>query len=378
MELIDSDIAKMEIIIMEKLRIAILTSSFSQGGLLGGVTKTVRLIARELSKKGHEVTVFSFKFPGMTDAEHLDGFTIRRFGYREILGEWCYSYPMFNYIKKLSFDLVHSHHYSYFPATVGYKLSRTKKIPHIFTPHFHPFQSNIRKMIMNYLYRKTQGELILKNSDAVLPQNENEKNELLKIVKRKYEVVPAPIDQNVFHKYAVRKSGNKTILYVGAMMENKADIAFKICKNIENRRENVKFVFIGDGPLLQELKSRADKNFTFLQNLTDNELALHYNKADLLVYPTKYESFSRIIAEACMCGLPSVSVNTGAVPDTQLGSGRLVEWGNWGKMEEELLSLLKNEKERKKLGKIGLKKSRIYHSDAVNEKLYKIYKKVLI
>ncbi|MCX6818601.1 MAG: glycosyltransferase family 4 protein [Candidatus Aenigmarchaeota archaeon] len=363
---------------MESLKIAILTSSFSQGGLLGGVTKTVRLIARELSKKGHDVTVFSFKFPGMTSFEHLDGFTVRRFMYNEILGEWCYSLSMLNCIKKLSFDLVHSHHYPYYPATIGYKVAQYEEIPHIFTPHFHPFQSNIKKIILSYFYRKTFGEKILKNSDAVLPQNENEKNELLKIVKRKYEIVPAPIDEKIFSKYTFRKNNNKVILYVGAMIKDKAGIAFEICNNIAKMHENISFVFVGNGPLLQELKKRAGKNFTFLKNLTDKKLALQYNKADILLHPTKYESFSRVIAEACMCGLPSVSVNTGAIPETQLGCGRLVEWGNWGSMEEEVLNLLKSDKKRKKLGMIGLKKSKIYHSDEVNKKLYKIYKKVLI
>jgi len=362
---------------MDRLKIGIMTSAFSQNGLLGGITKTVRLIARYMTKKGHDVTVFTFRFPGTTSIEYLDGFTVRRFKYMEILGEWCYSKEMYDCVRNQAFDLIHSFHYGYYPATVGYKTAKKQKLPHLFSTSYHPFHSTKTKSLLAYLYRKTQGEVILKNSAVVLPQNITERNELFRVVKRKYEILPIPIDQEIFHPYKVKKTKNKVALYVGGMVKNKADIAFKICENIENTCKDVRFVFIGNGHILGELKKRASKNFIFLKNLTDKELALQYNKADILLHPTQYESFSRVIAEACMCGLPSVSVNAGAVSETQLGSGRLVKWGAWDMMENEVLNLIRDDKERKRLSKVGMKKSKKYHSSVVNDKLYKIYKRLL-
>lgn len=62
-------------------------------------------------------------------------------------------------------------------------------------------------------------------------------------------------------------------------------------------------VLVGDGPVLNDLKSRYP-NAHFLGKKIGKDLAACYNAADVFVFPSKTDTFGIVLIEALACGLP--------------------------------------------------------------------------
>jgi glycosyltransferase involved in cell wall biosynthesis len=86
------------------------------------------------------------------------------------------------------------------------------------------------------------------------------------------------------------------------------------------QRHDVVLNVIGVGPRLEEYKNQAKRlnlncRVSFLGFVEHNLLPKHYANADLLVLPSRRESFGLVLAEAMACGLPVVSTKVGAIPE---------------------------------------------------------------
>ena len=367
------------------MKVNILTTSFKSCLWYSGISNAAFLLARGLNNKyGADVKIFAPHDGGPKKEKHKN-FSVERFSTIDIrkLCGYSVSTEAFGMLGKEKPDLIHSFHYGYFPATIGFIAAKKKQVPHIFTTAYHPPSSALKKKIFK-LYNISQGAHIIKHSDAVLPFNKNEKNELSKIAKGKFKIVPCPIDHKIY-KPRQLKSGKLTVAFVGPMELWKGPlVAFGIFKEIEKERNDVNFVFVGNGTLAhqidlyRDLKAKAGKRFTFTRNLSPEKLSGVYNRADVLVAPTFYESFGCTIAESMMCGTPVVSTSVGAVPETIGNGGLLVKYGDWSGMKDNINRLLDNTRLRKKMSKNAIRHSEQYRDDVVVKKIHDIYKNVLI
>ena len=365
-------------IYMNKMRLRIATTGFFPKEQSLGISNTVFLISRNLIKRGVDVSIYTMKTKGTLAEEEFEGIKIHRFGYTKIVPgiDYNVSIDMFNALKAGYADIIHSFHYAYYPATAGFAAAGIKCLPHIFTTSYHPAQLTALKTLMMRLYNVTQGKFILKGSFKTLPQNTDELNHLRRIASFDHAIVPCPLNEDVF--YPRKKAGVLTVLFVGTMVPWKgAGIAFDICRDIERDHKNVRFVFIGDGFLRKELMKRASKRFVFLRNISNQDLALWYSKADVFLYPTKYESFGRVLAEAQLSGAPIVTTRVGGVPETVGSAGFLVDYGDWDRMKEYTIRLLTDNALRKRASRQSIKHAQQYKSKLVTDKIYRIYKRAL-
>lgn len=343
-----------------------------------GISNTLYLTTKVFREKFDlDVSVYVPGTKGMKKEEQFNGISIKRFPFVRVLTDWTVSTALINALKSGGFDMIHSYHYGYFPATAGFLAAKSNKSPHVLTTSYHPGQSTLLKSALMKLYNNIHGRFLLKDSIKVLPQNVDELNHLRNITDFKYDLIPCPINDDVFYP-SKSKSDKITILFMGTLVPWKgADIAFNICKELEKEHSNLRFVFIGVGQLEREMKRRAGKNFTFLKKLPQNVLGKWVRSADIFLYPTRYESFGRVLAEAAMCGLPAISTNVGAVPETLGGGGFVVDYGDWKKMKDYATMLIEDEALRKKLSKKAVKHAHQFSDDVVATRIYNIYKEAL-
>lgn len=342
-----------------------------------GVALHVTEISQEFARRGYKVIVY---VQGPRKDYYFNNVQIRRFPYISITRAYNISASFFKSILKHNCDLIHSHHYGYFPATAGFISSKLKKVPHVFTPHFHPPIYNTFRKMLHYFYFISQGFFIINFSDKILPHSFFEKYLIEKkcIKEVDIEVVPSTINTNKFRPLKNVKK-EKMILFVGPLIKEKGvHILFKIAKKLSN----VKVVFIGVGEFEDKLKQEAmkAKNILFFKNIPDEELVKWYNKASILVLPSKYEAFGRVLAEAQSCETPVVATKVGAIPEVVLNkkTGYVVEYGNWDEFENKILKLLENKTLQQKMGYFGRKHViKNFNIKVIVNKLDKIYNELL-
>lgn len=129
------------------------------------------------------------------------------------------------------------------------------------------------------------------------------------------------IDKN---KFKVIKTFNKRkniIGYVGTLNELKGiKNLFKSIPQFLKNQNNYKFMFIGDGPLMNEINAYIDENKlnnnVFIEGwVQHDDLPVYLNEFKLLVLPSYTEGLPNVIIEAMACGTPVLSTSVGAIPD---------------------------------------------------------------
>jgi len=361
------------------MRIAISTNAIFGDELNLGISNTINLIARHMAEKYHaDITAFTPEVRGYPNVEEFDDIRIERYPFKRFMTDWTIAPAMITQMKKRNFDIIHSFYYGYFPVTAGFLASRWKSIPHMITPTYHPTQSTPLKISMMRLYNFTHGRFILRGSAKVLPYNKDEESHLRKITSFDSEIIPCPINNDVFYPSPKKRGDETTLLFIGNLAPWKgADTAFKICRELEKKYENLRFVFIGSGLLEDYMKKHATKRFIFLKNLALAELGKQARNADIFLYPTKYESFGRVVAEAEMSGLPVITTRVGAVPETAGDGGLIVDYGDWEKMKKYAQMLIEDPGLRKEISRRAINHSEQFKYREVASRIYRLYEEAL-
>ena len=102
------------------------------------------------------------------------------------------------------------------------------------------------------------------------------------------------------------------ILYVGRLApEKNLAVAVDAYKFMKQKRESVKFVIVGDGPLRTSLQNEH-RDLIFRGMLTGEQLARHYASADMFLFPSETETFGNVTLEAMASGLVVVAYDYAA------------------------------------------------------------------
>jgi glycosyltransferase involved in cell wall biosynthesis len=88
---------------------------------------------------------------------------------------------------------------------------------------------------------------------------------------------------------------------------------------IRVRESRARLVVVGDGPARDDIKSRCP-DAVLTGSKHGNELAAHYASLDLLLFPSRTETFGNVAVEAMASGVPVVAFNDAA-------AGQLIETG---------------------------------------------------
>ena len=107
-------------------------------------------------------------------------------------------------------------------------------------------------------------------------------------------------------------SDDLAVLYVGRLApEKNLDLAIHAYRAMQQGNTTLKFILVGDGPLLARLqKDHPDLVFCGVQ--TGERLAAHYASADIFLFPSHTETFGNVTLEAMASGLAVVAYDYAA------------------------------------------------------------------
>ncbi len=155
---------------------------------------------------------------------------------------------------------------------------------------------------------------ILKYFDANFALNEEMKMKLIKNKDDKVEIIPNFLNEIDYENISkvTNLSPKKNIIFVGSICERKQPfLLLKTVKKLLKKGLNINLIFIGDGPLkdnlISEVKETDNENIKILgfKKSPINYVA----KSDILVLPSLSEGTPRAVMEALYIGVPCVMRN---------------------------------------------------------------------
>jgi D-inositol-3-phosphate glycosyltransferase len=342
----------------------------------GGMNVYLHELGRTLVERGVDVTMFT-----RADEPELVGEVTSSAGYRVVhiaagperlvpvadlsayVAEFGEGVVTWSYGAQPGFDLVHSHYW--LSGWAGVLVKEALDIP--LANSFHTLgrvkdrDRRSDEPASSYLRLLTEEEVIAQ-SDCVIASTPYEFNDLLvhyRAAPERLCISPPGVDHDVFSPGSSQEArtwlglpDGPLILFVGRIQAHKGiDVAIRALPGVTDPRAALLVVGGPSGPngkadyddatsLCDEL-GVADR-VHFVPPQPHTQLAGFYRAADVLIMPSRSESFGLVAAEAQACGLPVVAARVGGLPAVVADgeSGVLIEGHDPGDFATVLSAVL--------------------------------------
>jgi len=339
---------------------------------VSGITIYIKVLAEELTKRGHEVTVLTSKHDSQTKSkEIINGVKIIRLPIWFYIGKGpIYPSFLFRSIKEINKNQIVNCH---LPQPESLWLALWAKIlgKKVFLTHHTDlsFWKGLKnKLIDSGVFVCQYFAAAL--SDALIPYTKDYANHsyLLKNFSKKIKAIYPPIrfekKENVELKNKIDKlTKNKkyVIGFCGRIAKQKGiELLIESTKILDKKLGEKNYIILMAGPtkvigenyfdyLQEKYPKILNEKFVFLENIEREYLSNFYKKIDLLVLPSDdiLESFGWVQVEAMKCGTPCVATNLPGmrVPVLETNFGSLFKNRNKNDLAKKLEEVLKNGKQ---------------------------------
>ncbi len=347
-----------------RMRILQIVNGFAIGG---AETKLLDLI-RRLDRKKYEIFVVSVGQGGPLQSDFEKAADDLVVFEKKSAFDFSLIFKVAHYIRKNKIDLVQTTLlYADLIGPVAAKLAGAKHVISWETVS-HGTNDPLRtKLRHRFGYR-----LSMKMVSKIVAVSEETKTSIIanrKINPRKVEVIYYGVDTDLFNR---SENGNHIKREVLGIQENEIVILtvarieevkghqflIEAAKDIVKDFPRVKFFFVGDGVLREELEKRVQAlalfaHFYFLGFRKDVGDLL--KTADIFVLPSLSEGLPNVLLEAMASSKPVVATNVGGIPEIIVHgkTGYLVPPKNPRLLGKAIRKLLENPDDRKKIGEAG-------------------------
>ena len=392
------------------MKIALVCPASLPATQFGGIVFLAVDLAREISKMGHHVTIYTTdldfsngpnKFnTNLPRIEKFDGFTINRTHPWFTLKLFFINTSMSKQLENDKPDIIHTIGLRSFQSIIAWRIAKKLKIPLILSDQggltTHPFLSE-SGIILKTLY-KIQDYFIKKiinDSNAISVANEYERDIFLDInktsnvtiIRNGVNLETLHSTQNFREKYKIH---SRFILFVGRFSKSKGIETLihsfnKIKK--ENEIADVKLVIMGVDfgyeKEMEELITKYDlsNRILVIKNPPREDVISAYGESEFLILPSQWELSPLVPLESFAFKKPVISTNSHGIPFTVKDgrTGILVEPENSDEMSKAIIKLLFDSTLRDKLGLSGYE---FVHDEcnciSMAKNSLKLYEKVLV
>ncbi len=370
---------------------------------INGVANSVYMLKTELEKIGHTVYVFTTTTPGAPEHEFnvfrvpsLPCFLIteRRVGL-------FYQPKLATLIKKLNLDIIHTHT-EFSLGIFGRIMSKELKLPMVHTYHtiyedYTHYLTHIKQLDSRAkAFVRVFTKVCCNTVEQVIVPTEKVK-ELLRTysVSKEISVIPTGVNLSKFNPKLYTKEEvialkerfgieqqDKVLLYLGRVSKEKniAEIIDAMPQYMSTR-DHVKFVIVGSGPELEQLKQSVNKHklqekviFTGAQPW--DVIGLYYQLGDLFISASQSETQGLTYIEAMAAGLPIVAKEDKCLQDILEPGWNGYEFTNQEEMMKGLDAILYGI-EGITYGKNARNKVKKYSAEEFASSVNEVYERVI-
>lgn len=296
-----------------------------------------------------------------------------------------------------SFDLVHVFNLSWeYPLTAGWRYARQHRLPLVVTPYTHFGVSGRSKGRDRVALNSTMEHQlkILTGASAVLTLTTIEEAglvdlglqpERVKTIRAGLDRPSPPVKPSAILERL--KLSTPFALYLGRASYDKGAIHAAQAINHLNTTHNIQLLLVLAGQSTPELE-RHYQNLPLKEKawirplgvITDEEKQALLSQTEMLLLPSRTDSFGIVLLEAWGYGKPVIGARAGGIPGV-IDDGRngiLVEFGNVSELSAAVKKLIDNPAQKEALGQAGREKvNSLYRWQAVGERVEAIYRNIL-
>lgn len=304
----------------------ILTVSSTEITDIGGVNYSIKRVAEELVKHGHECQVLNINPGNLPHEENINGINVIRIKSPISKHLYQFSPEMAQFLQRnlggsLKPDIIHLHEYRRLLTPAVAYIVRNKHLPFIFSAHYSRQEYNT--LAGKYLldYYKPIGkklfdwaEMIVIHSDytkMVLMQDFNVQSNKIKIITPGVDYLMAQ-DRGVLKG----KASSISLLYAGVLMEKKGVHHIILAlKELKRRGREACLTIVGKGDYEPKLRRLACKlgiegDVFWHKPLPRHELHRKLMEADIVLLLSRAEAYGVMVTEALAAGTPCIVTKT--------------------------------------------------------------------
>ena len=365
----------------------------------GGTVNGVYNLSKELSKRGHEITIVTTDLnynENYVDELVKEGVEIITFKCIVNFASFLYSPSMENWLKFniLNFDLVDLHNFRSYQNNLVHKYSKRYDVPYILQAHGSvlPF---FEKQKLKKIYDYVWGNKLLEDAFTVIALTKTESNQYIEmgVPKDKIKIIPNginPIDDNnlpergLFRKKYDISNNEDIILYLGRIHNIKGiDLLLKSFCLLSKDIDDLKLVIVGPGDIskLEKMINEfgiVDK-VIFTGPLYGKDKNEVFIDSDLYVLPSIYDMFPNTVLEAFSFSKPVIVTEGCGIKDIIHETAGYVVKYDKNSLNDAMYTILTNETLKHSFGENG--KQLIedkFNRKKIIDKIEIIYKNAII
>jgi glycosyltransferase involved in cell wall biosynthesis len=158
------------------------------------------------------------------------------------------------------------------------------------------------------------------------------------------------------------------MLYAGRVSREKGVSELpRIYKAVKKAHPDIALLVVGQGPALKQLKEELPEGI-YLDWVSHEKLPAIYSAADILVFPSKFDTFSCVVLESLACGLPVIAYSAKGPKDIirDGACGYLVKTEE--QMCEKIIAYLDSPQMQKDFREAAVKRAKDYGADGILER----------
>jgi teichuronic acid biosynthesis glycosyltransferase TuaC len=293
-------------------------------------------------------------------------------------------------------DLIHVHGHPYLSSFLAAKIAKRYSKPLVLTQHNTFIEYNNIWDTAERVNDLAIGKQVLNEANKIIVVSDATKKYVLSLGANpeKVEVLHNGVDLNRFKplsevkhqmrkKLGISKDANVVLTVRRIVYKNGIDTLLESAEIAVKRNPKLVFVVVGKGPDSEEVKEkigqlRMQNNFKLTGFVSDEDLPLYYNIADLFALPSKSgEGLPLVVLEAMSCGLPVIATNVGGTSEVMSEDyGKLVPPNSPDSLAEALVEFSRKDVAALKKDLRAMMEEK-YSWDKNVEKLSEIYKELI-
>lgn len=240
-------------------------------------------------------------------------------------------------------------------------------------------------------------QMLIRRANAITSPslaNATERTQGFTVPLSKCVIIPNPVDLRLFRSdFPMTAPAEPTILFIGRLEYIKGiDVLLAAIPQVCAAVPTAKFTFVGAGmgkttgipshfsAHEASLFEQNQENLRIINYVPRKDLVNFYRQATLCVFPSRWESFGYVCAEAMGCSKPVVASRIGGFAEmVEDGvSGLLVKSGNSQELAIAIIRLLQNPTLRIRMGEAARQRvEKLFAADVVIPQMAAFYQQVL-